>query len=111
SVQQRAMAARMARRRDGEEIQGQRDRVEAFQNPLGAGLGGEFEFVNDAPGAETRRVSFGIGNVVAVGEEDVADAAALGEPARQVLDEAWRIDQPVAVEMLDEVAVAAERLP
>src|SRR5689334_10691568 len=60
-------------------------------------------------GPETGGVLLRVGNVVAMGQEDVADAAARLELPRQALDIAWRVDQPVPVGMFDEIAVAAKR--
>ena len=82
--------------------------VEAVENALGIGLRGKFQAMDDAGRAETRGILIGVGDIVAMRQEDVADAAQLGEAARQVLHEARRIDQPVAVGMLHEIAVAAE---
>src|SRR4051794_22196097 len=105
------MAARVAGCRDGDEIRAHRDRLEPLEYSLGARLGRKLQLVNDPLGAKTRGVFVSVGDIIAVRQENVADAAALGEAARQVLDKPRRIDQPVATGMLDEVAVPTERLP
>src|SRR5947209_19303636 len=64
--------------------------------------------MDDALGAEAGGVLLRIGYIVAMRQEDVPDAAALGEAACQVLHKTRRIHQPVALGMLHEVAVPAE---
>ena len=63
--------------------------------------------MNDAAAAKVLGVAGGVGHVVAVGQEDVADAAQLFQPADDRRHELGRVDQPVAIGMADEVAVAA----
>lgn len=65
--------------------------------------------MDDSLGSKARRIPSGIGDIVAVRQENVAEAASLFEPVGQVFDKARRIDEPVARAMLKKVAVTAER--
>src|SRR5262245_53472954 len=56
---------------------------------------------------EVPGIQLGIGNIVSVRQKDVADAAPGFKTLRQPRQELWRIDEPVATVMTDEVAVAA----
>jgi hypothetical protein len=46
----------------------------------------------DAVGAETLRIFIGVGDIVAVRQENVSHSAVLFETARQLLHEAWQIN-------------------
>ncbi len=106
-VEQDHVAAGMAGRGYGEEPVFPNDGVETAQDVFGGGLRGTLQAMDDAGSAETGRLFFGIGHVVAASEEDVAEAAAVREATRQRFYKTRGIDEPVSARMLDEVAVAA----
>src|SRR5262245_13085803 len=66
--------------------------------------------MDDAAAAKMLGVALGIGYVVPVRQEDVADAAQRLKLLYQRGHELGRVDQPVASGVPDEVAVAAIRL-
>src|SRR6476620_4444281 len=66
--------------------------------------------MNDASAAEMLGKALGVSHVVPMSQEDVGDAAKGLQTFNQGPDEFGRIDQPVAVGVLNEVAVAAIRL-
>jgi hypothetical protein len=47
-------------------------RFVAIDHPFGVRLRAEFQSMNDARGAKTRGVAFGIGHIVAMREKDVS---------------------------------------
>ncbi len=61
-----------------------------------AGLRRQFIAVNDAAAAEMFRITLGVGNIVAVGQENVVDAPQVFQSAHERHDELGRVDQPVA---------------
>ena len=73
--EQDAVARRVARRRDGEEVGGQLPRPLAVEDHFRTGLRRQFVAVDDAAARKVLGVPLGVGHVVAVRQEDVGDAA------------------------------------
>src|SRR5581483_10883168 len=65
--------------------------------------------MDDPLAAEFAGVFSGVGYVVAMREEDAPDATGFVKLAHKLAGPAWRIDQPVAFGMPDEVTRPAER--
>ena len=62
------------------------------------------------PAAELPGIELGVGHVVTVGQEDVGHATQGVQLAHEAGQELGRIDEPVAVPVANEIAVAAEGL-
>ena len=94
--EQAAVAARVSRRRDRDHAGRERLRFVAVEDDLGVGLGVELGAMDVAPAAEMGGVSVGVGDVVAMREEDAGDAAELLESAHE--PGGWNfgaLDEPV----------------
>ena len=109
-VEQNAVALRVPRRGDGEEIWSQLPRPLPVENDFRTGLRRQLLPMNDAAAAKMLGVAPGIGHVVPVRQEDVGDAAQRLKLLHERRYELGRVDEPVASGVLDEVAVAAIRL-
>ena len=108
--EQAAVARRVAGSRDGEEVPAANScRLVAFEHDFGPRLRRKLGSVNHAPAAEMGGVAVGVGHVVAVSQKDVGNPAPRFKLPNQLRQKLGRVDQPVSVRVLDEVAVAAER--
>ena len=97
--------------RDGNnpELRTKHNGVHALDNPFRARFRISISTVNDSCRAELCCIAPGIGHIVLVRQEDVLYSAHPLEGGNQMAHIARRIDQPIAVGMLNEIAVGAER--
>jgi hypothetical protein len=75
----------------------------AFGIPLRRQLGA----MDDALAAKPFGIHMSLGDVITVRQEDVLDTAQFLEPSNQIWQVFWRVDEPVAGGMLDDIAMAA----
>src|SRR5579864_1370369 len=100
------MAARVAGSGNGKEAGSEFDRIGTVDHHLRARLRRQFLAMDDAAARKTGGVFIGLGYVVAVRQEDVRDSAHAVDQMRQELG---RVDEPVALRPLYEVARATVR--
>src|SRR5579872_1403750 len=65
--------------------------------------------MDDAAARETRGILFRFGDIVAMRQENVCDAAEVLEPVDEMRKKFRRVNEPVALGTHDEITVAAER--
>jgi ribosome-binding protein aMBF1 (putative translation factor) len=82
--QQYAVSAGVARRGNREKVRVEFNRLKTIEDALRIRLRRKFQPVDDSLGSKARRIPRGIGDIVAVRQENVAEAASLLEPAGQV---------------------------
>ena len=109
-VKERQASLGVAGHGDDSELRHGINNIDATNDPFRTGHGFGVAFVNHARGAELVRVTRGIGNIVFVAQEDVSDTAQSFKRLDQVLEVPRAIDQPVALLVLDEIALCAVRL-
>src|SRR5205814_616656 len=110
-VEQHGVAARVPRRRDDDEVSVEAHGVSALNYVLDAVARGVVVRVHDAASAEVARELFMVGHVVAVREEDRADAAHRFNLSDERAREARRINEDVAAPCFwphDEITPRAE---
>ncbi len=84
--------------------------IVAFEHDLGTRLRRQLGPVDHAAAAEMGGIAVGVGHVVAVGQKDVGDSAPRFKLSNELRQKLRRVDEPVSFWVLDEVAIAAERL-
>ncbi len=109
AVKEHRVPARVPRCGDGQEVGFDLHWIFTFQEMLDLrGVGVRVVTVQNALGAEVARPARVVGHVVDVGEEEFPYAAQALDAPYQRPSEARRIDEPVALGALDEVAGGAE---
>src|SRR6516165_5958262 len=107
-IEHDAMALRMTGSRNNTKTGLELDRCSSVEDDLRVALRLYVMSMDYSSGAEVVRELGGVGYVVLMGQENVADTADCFEAAHQMLCEPGRIHQPVAVGMGDQIAVGAE---
>lgn len=95
-VEQTSVAARVARRGDDDEVSVEARLIFPFDDSFDAVASGVVVRVHDSPRAELAREPVVVGHVVAVREEDRADAAHRFNPADERAREARRVNEDAA---------------
>src|SRR5260221_38045 len=108
SIEERGVSGRVAGDGDRDEVRTEGDGIAAVEDDLRAWRGVDLGPVDHTLRTELLRPTRRVGDVVPVAEEDARDAAALLETLLEVPRIARRIDEPVPVRVLDEVARRAE---